>query len=83
MRLEAYANLKHEYLDGHDGWRDAGAARIASAVIGALGAQLLERPCAIYSSDARVRVVATGLTPTLTSPSCAAASSATSAIGSR
>ena len=64
VRLEAYANLKHEYLDGQI-WAMAGGtpehARIASAITVALGAQLVDRPCAIYSSDARVRVVATGL----------------------
>lgn len=64
VHIEEYANLKHEYLDGQV-WAIAGGtpehARMASAITVALGTQLRERPCAIYSSDARVRVVATGL----------------------
>lgn len=64
MRLEQYANLRHEYLDGHI-WAMAGGtpehARIASRINAALVTQLRDRPCAVYSSDARVRVKATGL----------------------
>ncbi len=64
VRLEEYANLKHEYLDGQI-WAMAGGtpehARIAFAVGAALIAQLRGRPCAVYSSDARVRVTASGL----------------------
>jgi Uma2 family endonuclease len=64
VRIEEYANLKHEYLDGQV-WAMAGGtpehARMASAVNAALVTQLRGKPCAVYSSDARVRVVATGL----------------------
>jgi Uma2 family endonuclease len=64
VRIEEYANLKHEFLDGQV-WAMAGGtpehARIASAINAALVTQLRERPCAVYSSDARVRVLATGL----------------------
>ena len=64
VRIEEYANLKHEYFDGQV-WAVAGGtpehARMASAVNAALVAQLRGRPCAVYSSDARIRVVATGL----------------------
>ena len=64
VRLEAYANVKHEYLDGQLFAMAGGTpehARRASAVSAALVAQLRSRPCAVYSSDARVRIVATGL----------------------
>ena len=64
VRIEEYANLKHEYLDGQV-WAMAGGtpehARIAAAISGALTSQLRGRRCAVYSSDARVRDVATGL----------------------
>lgn len=64
VRIEDYANLKHEYLDGQV-WAMAGGtpehARIASALNALLVVQLRGRKCAVYSSDARVRVVATGL----------------------
>jgi Uma2 family endonuclease len=64
VRLEEYANLKHEYLDGQV-WAMAGGtpehARLASAVNAALVTQLRGKHCAVYSSDARVRVGATGL----------------------
>jgi Uma2 family endonuclease len=64
VRLEEHANVKHEFLDGTV-WAMAGGtpehAAMASAVIAALGAQLRGRPCRVYTSDARVRVVATGL----------------------
>ena len=62
--LEEHANVKHEFLDGTV-WAMAGGtpehAAIASAVIAALSSQLRERRCRVYTSDARVRVVASGL----------------------
>jgi Uma2 family endonuclease len=64
VRLEERANVKHEYLDGTV-WAMAGGtpehAAIASAIIVALSNQLRGRRCRVYTSDARVRVVATGL----------------------
>lgn len=64
VRIEEYANLKHEFLDGQV-WAMAGGtpehARMASAVNAALVTHLRGKACAVYSSDARVRVVATGL----------------------
>ena len=64
VRIEEFANLKHEYLDGQV-WAMAGGtpehARMASAVNAALVTQLRGKACAVYSSDARIRVVATGL----------------------
>lgn len=64
VRLEQYANVKHEYLDGQVGAMAGGTpehARMASAVNAALVTQLRGKACAVYSSDARVRVAATGL----------------------
>ncbi|HEX3345624.1 MAG TPA: Uma2 family endonuclease [Polyangiaceae bacterium] len=36
-------------------------AALAAAVIGQLSAALRDRPCRVFTSDARVRVLATGL----------------------
>ena len=64
VRLEERSNVKHEFLNGEI-WAMAGGtpehAAIASAIIVSLGLQLRGRPCRVYTSDARVRVVATGL----------------------
>ncbi len=64
VRLEEHANVKHEFLDGTI-WAMAGGtpehAAIASAIIAALSTALRGRPCRVYTSDARVRVAATGL----------------------
>ena len=64
LRLEEYANVKHEYLDGvihamAGGSPEHGALtmRIGAALI----PQLRGRGCTVYSSDVRVRVRATGL----------------------
>jgi Uma2 family endonuclease len=63
VRLEERANVKHEFLEGTI-WAMAGGtpehAAIASAIIAALSAALRGRPCRVYTSDARVRVAATG-----------------------
>ena len=65
VRFEAYSNVRHEYLDGQiyamaGGTPEHGAmaVRITSSLLGQLG----DRRCAVYSSDVRVRVAATGLT---------------------
>jgi Uma2 family endonuclease len=64
VRLEEYSNVKHEYVDGQiyamAGGTPAHAA-IAARVSAALIAQLRGKPCNVYSSDLRVRIVATGL----------------------
>jgi Uma2 family endonuclease len=64
LRLEEHANVKHEYLDGAI-YAVAGGtperAALASAIIAALSVQLRDRPSRVYTSDARVRVAATGL----------------------
>ncbi len=64
VRTEEYANLKHEFLDGQICAMAGGTlehAAMASLVNAALVTQLAGRPCQVYTSDARVRVVATGL----------------------
>ena len=64
LYLEEYSNLKHEYFDGQILAIAGGTpehARMAAAIGFQLQNQLGGRPCAVYSSDARVRIVATGL----------------------
>lgn len=64
VRLEEHSNLKHEYCDGSIRAMGGGTldhARITSTIIRLLGTQLEGRPCAVYSSDARVRVLATNV----------------------
>jgi Uma2 family endonuclease len=64
LALEEIAAVKHEFLGGHV-WAMAGGspahAAVAANVIAALSAQLRERPCRVFTSDLRVRVLATGL----------------------
>lgn len=64
LRLEEYANVKHEYLDGAihamaGGTPEHGA--ISMRIDAALIPQLRGRGCTVYSSDVRIRVAATGL----------------------
>jgi len=64
LRLEEFANVKHEFLGGQiyalaGGTPEHGA--IAMRVGASLVDQLRGRRCSVYSSDVRVRVVATGL----------------------
>jgi Uma2 family endonuclease len=58
------SNVKHEYLDGEI-YGLAGGTPDHAALAMSLGAALLERvrdrPCRVFSSDLRVRVLATGL----------------------
>lgn len=64
VRLERYSNVKHEYADGQILAMAGGTpehAAMASNINAALVVQLRDRPCRVYTSDARVRVVATGL----------------------
>lgn len=62
--LEESSTVKHEYLGGLV-WAMAGGspahARIAANVATLLATQLAGKRCAVYSSDLRVRVAATGL----------------------
>lgn len=65
LRAEATSDLKHEFLDG-EAYEMAGGtpehARIAANVIRELGGLLAGGDCREYTSDLRVRVLATGLT---------------------
>lgn len=64
VMLEEIACVKHEYLEGVV-WAMAGGspehARLQVNVSTLLSQQLAKRPCAVYSSDLRIRVKATGL----------------------
>lgn len=64
LALEAESDVKHEHVNGEIFAMAGGTlehSRIAANVILELGAQLRGRPCIVYTSDARVRVRATGL----------------------
>jgi Uma2 family endonuclease len=64
VRLEAHANLKHEFVDG---WIFAMAggtpehAALAASVISILGRGLAGRRSRVFTSDARVHVAAAGV----------------------
>jgi Uma2 family endonuclease len=64
LRLEADANVKHEFLAGEIYAMAGGTpehAAIAMNVGTLLNLQLRGRPCRVFSSDLRVRVLETGL----------------------
>lgn len=64
-RFEAASNVKHEYLDGQILAMAGGTpehATLAAAVIAQLDRQLAASPCHMFTSDLRIRVLATGLT---------------------
>ncbi|WP_437570628.1 Uma2 family endonuclease [Sorangium sp. So ce542] len=64
LEQERASPTKHEYLGGEIFDMAGGTpehARLAARVTVALGAQLARRPCDVFSSDLRVRVLATGL----------------------
>lgn len=63
-RFEAQSNVKHEYLDGQILAMAGGTlehAGLAASIIEHLGTQLAGAGCHTYTSDVRVRVLATGL----------------------
>ena len=64
LAAEAKGDVRHEYLNGAV-WAMTGGtpehAALAIAVAAALVEALRGRPCRVYSSDLRVRVLATGL----------------------
>jgi Uma2 family endonuclease len=64
LTLEDSSNTKHEFLNGEIYAMAGGTpehAALSVAVSSALLAQLRGGPCRVYSSDLRVRVLATGL----------------------
>jgi Uma2 family endonuclease len=65
LRLEAHANVKHEFLAGEIFAMAGGTPEHAAIAMNAgtlLNLQLRGRPCRVFSSDLRVRVRETGLT---------------------
>jgi len=64
LELEEISAVKHEFIDGHV-WAMAGGspahAAIAVNLSSSLREQLRGRPCRVFSSDLRIRVLATGL----------------------
>jgi len=64
LELEEIAGVRHEYFDGEIYAMAGGTpehAAMAAAVTTIFGRQLGSGPCRVYSSDLRVRVMATGL----------------------
>lgn len=64
VELEAYSNVRHEFLGGSIYAMAGGTPRysaLAARVIQRLGAQLAGGLCEVFTSDLRVRVAATGL----------------------
>jgi Uma2 family endonuclease len=64
LELEEGSSVRHEYYQGDifamaDGSPEHAA--VAAAITAILGRQLGRGPCRVYSSDLRVRVLATGL----------------------
>ena len=64
LALEAASETKHEFLNGEifamaGGTPEHGA--LTANVIRLLGTALIDRPCIVYTSDVRIRVLATGL----------------------
>lgn len=63
LALEGAAETKHEYVNGRVYAMAGGSpehARLAGAILARLTTALVGKPCAPFTSDLRVRVVATG-----------------------
>lgn len=64
LELEEMSGVRHEFYDGEIYGMAGGTpehAAMAAAITTRLGIQLQDSPCRVYSSDLRLRVVATGL----------------------
>ena len=64
LELEEIASVRHEFYDGEIYAMAGGTpehAAMTAAITSALGAQIQGSACRVYSSDLRVRVLATGL----------------------
>jgi Uma2 family endonuclease len=64
VRLEEYANVRHEFADGQIYAMAGGTPEhgtYTANVIGSLTAALAGRRCRVQTSDVRIRIVATGL----------------------
>jgi Uma2 family endonuclease len=64
LTAEAASEIRHEFLNG-DVWAMAGGtpehAALAAALISQLAIALRGKPCRVFTSDLRVRIIATGL----------------------
>ena len=64
LEAEATSDVRHEFLDG-DVWAMAGGtpehSALAAAVLGELRNAVRDKPCRVFTSDLRIRVMATGL----------------------
>jgi Uma2 family endonuclease len=64
LAIEEVARVKHEFLDGEIYAMAGGTpehAALAAAITALLGSRLRGGACRVYSSDLRVRILATGL----------------------
>jgi Uma2 family endonuclease len=64
LEIEEIARVRHEFYEGEIYAMAGGTpehAAMAAAIMTQLGRQLGSSPCRVYSSDLRVRVLATGL----------------------
>ena len=64
IAIDEASATKHEFVNGEIFAMSGGTVKhgqLAANVIRSLGTQLLDRPCAAFTSDVRVRVLATGL----------------------
>ncbi len=64
LAKERESEEKHEFLDGEISAMAGGTpehARLCASVAGVLREKLAGKPCSVFSSDLRVRVLATGL----------------------
>jgi Uma2 family endonuclease len=64
LAIDEASDIRHEYVNGEIFAMSGGTldhSRIAANVIRVLGVQLEGRPCVVFTADARVRVLATGL----------------------
>ena len=64
LRVEEMSNVRHEFFDGEIYGMAGGTpehGRIAANLIMLLGMRTSQRRCAVFTSDVRVRVAATGL----------------------
>lgn len=64
VRIEEDSPIRHEFLSGRVWAMAGGSARhtaIAARIIALLATELRARPCEVFTSDLRIRVVETGL----------------------
>lgn len=64
VRVEEESVAKHEFHDGQIRAMSGGTrehARLGAVIIHHVSSQLAGKPCTVYSSDLRVRILATGL----------------------